>query len=107
MGGAMYCGMMPWGIIGGALIGAYGEGPHVAHGEGAYGAGWHVAASGAAYVGAGAQAGAQTGAGGAQTAPRLNQLHGQHGQSRAQQQPPAAGSIATASKISVFFMILL
>ena len=53
------------------------------------------AASGAQYVGAGAQTGA-----------RLNQLHGHKGQSRAQQQPEAAGSVATASKISNFFMIL-
>jgi hypothetical protein len=68
-----------------------------AHGE--YGAqgGAQVAASGAAYVG---------GQAGAQTAGRLNQLHGQSGHSRAQQQPEAAGIVATASKISNFFMIL-
>jgi hypothetical protein len=36
----------------------------------------------------------------------LNQLHGQHGQSRAQAQPEADGNAATASKISNFFMIL-
>ena len=70
----------------GAQAGAQGG----AHGE---------AASGATYVGPGAQAGAQTGA-------RLNQLHGHRGQSRVQQQPEAAGIVATASKISNFFMIL-
>lgn len=105
-GGAMYCGMIPWaidGIIGCAAYGAYGDG---AQGDGAQGGaqgGAHVAANGAAYVGAGAQYGAGAGA---QYAPRLNQLHGQNGHSRAQQQPLAAGSIATASKISVFFMVL-
>jgi len=36
----------------------------------------------------------------------LNQLQGQHGHSRAQAQPEAAGNVATASKISNFFMIL-
>ncbi len=75
---------------------AYGAGAHVAQGAATYGAGAQVElASGATYVGAGAH-----------TAPRLNQLHGQNGQSRAQQQPEAAGSIATASKVSIFFMVL-
>ena len=71
-----------------------------AQGEiGAHGAGGQVAATGATYVGGG-QAGAQTAAG------RLNQLQGHSGHSRAQQQPDALGNVATASKISSFFMIL-
>jgi hypothetical protein len=36
----------------------------------------------------------------------LNQLQGQNGHSRAQQQPEADGNAATASKINNFFMIL-
>ena len=87
----MYC----WAIAGiyGAAVATGAQGEYGAHGAGA-----QVAASGAAYVGG--QAGAQYVAG------RLNQLHGQHGQSRAQAQPEAAGNTATASKISNFFMIL-
>ena len=60
-----------------------------------------AAANCGAHTGAGA---AQTGAGGGQHAgPRFIQPQGH---SRAQQQPLAAGSIATASKISTFFMVL-
>ena len=69
--------------------------------QGVYGAaqgGAQVAANGAAYVGG--HAGAQYVAG------RLNQLHGQNGHSRAQQQPEADGNAATASKINNFFVIL-
>ena len=76
----------------GAAVATGAQGEYGAHG------GAQVAASGAAYVGG--QAGAQYVAG------RLNQLHGQHGHSRAQEQPAAAGNVATASKISNFFMIL-
>jgi hypothetical protein len=36
----------------------------------------------------------------------VNQLHGHNGHTRAQQQPEAAGSNATASNISNFFMIV-
>src|SRR3954447_18816972 len=80
-----------------AMAGMYGAA--VATGaQGEYGAqgGAQVAAIGAAYVG---------GQAGAQYAGRLNQLQGQNGQSLAQQQPEAAGIVATASKISSFFMI--
>jgi len=76
----------------GAAVATGAQGEYGAHGAGAQ------AATGAAYVGG--QAGAQYVAG------RLNQLHGQHGHSRAQQQPEADGNAATASKISNFFMIL-
>ena len=36
----------------------------------------------------------------------MNQLHGQNGHRRAQQQPEALGNVATASKISNFLIIL-
>jgi hypothetical protein len=70
-------------------------------GIGAATAGGHTgaAATGAAYTGAGGQA-----------APRLNQLHGQHGHSpspggqQAAQPPNVTGIVATASKVSIFFM---
>ena len=83
--------MIDWAIAGinGAAVAT---GAHVAHGAGAQ------VAIGAAYVGG--QAGAQTVAG------RLNQLHGQHGHSRAQAHPEADGNAATASKINSFFVIL-
>jgi hypothetical protein len=103
-GGAAYCGMYDCGINGWVIddsTGAVDTGAQVAQGGAAYGA--HVAASGAAYVGAGAQGGGQYGI--AATG-RLNQLHGQNGHSRAQQQPEAAGSVATANKSSIFFMVL-
>jgi hypothetical protein len=62
-------------------------------------AGGHgAAASGAAYTGAGGHG-----------APRLNQLHGQQGHSpvgqQAAQPPNMAGNVATASKVSIFFMV--
>ena len=47
---------------------------------------------------AGRHIGGQTAAG------RLNQLQGQHGHKRATQQPEAIGSVATASRISIFFI---
>jgi hypothetical protein len=76
--GATYCGM--------TLAGAHGAGGHA------------VAATGAAYTGAGGQG-----------APRLNQLQGQQGQiapvgQQAAQPPNMAGIVATASKVSIFFM---
>jgi hypothetical protein len=92
-GGAIYCGMT------GCAMGAATGGIVV---TGAHGDGGQVAATGATYVGAGGQ----TGAGGAQTGARLNHVHGHNGQTRAQQQPLAAGITATASKIRIFFMVL-
>jgi hypothetical protein len=71
------------------------------------------AATGAQGAAIGAQgaavSGAYTGVAGAQYAPRLNQLHGLHGQAPMPQQlhPPAmAGIVATASMISKFFIVL-
>jgi hypothetical protein len=92
--GAMYCGMI------GAAIGA--TVPQVEQGDGQAGAayvaaGAHTGAHGAAATG-GAYVGGQAGA------QRLNQLQGQHGHSRPQQQPDATGSDATASRISNLFI---
>ena len=75
--------------VGLASLGFTGVASAAGHGGG-HGGGGH----------GGGQAGAQYVAG------RLNQLHGQHGHSRAQAQPEADGNAATASKISNFFMIL-
>lgn len=73
---------------------------------GGHGGGQAVAASGAAKVGAGGH----TGAGGGQAAGRLNQLHGQHAHRPVllhEAHPPhTSGTVATASKASIFFIIL-
>jgi hypothetical protein len=99
--GMMYCGII-----------CDATGGHVGHGDGhigAHGGGQAVAATGVAYVVAGGQ---QTGAGGGgHTGSRRNQLHGQHGHNARLGQheahpPNIVGSIATASKVSIFFMIL-
>jgi hypothetical protein len=76
---------------------------------GGHAGGQAVAANGAAYIGAGGQ---QTGAGaGGHGAGRLHQLQGHNGHSEAvgqhaAQPPNMAGIVATASKASIFFIIL-
>ena len=105
--------MTPWHGFQVAQAGAHGEGAVAANGA-AMGVtycgmivgatpGGHVAGaatSGAAYVGAGGHG-----------APRLNQLQGQQGHSPVGQQaahpPNMAGNAATASKVSIFFMVCL
>jgi hypothetical protein len=91
--GITYCGITC------DAIGAQGEGQ----------GGGQVAATGAAYVVAGGQ---HTGAGGGgQTGSRRHQLQGQQGHNarsgpHAAHPPNRAGSVDTASKVSIFFMIL-
>jgi hypothetical protein len=93
------CGAAQGWAIGAAIgetvpIALYGAGQAGAHGGGQAGA---QVATGAAY----------TGAGGQHVGWRLNQLHGQQGQSRVvvgQQQPAGIASAATASRISNLFI---
>jgi hypothetical protein len=105
-------------IIGGEATTPW-QGFHVAHGAGQGAAAATGAAIGVTYCGIGAMAGGQTGAAatgaayvGGQAAPRLNQLHGQHGHKsptgqQAAHPPKVAGIAVTASKVSIFFMVSL